>query len=195
VDVLAVVGVGNAPHALAPLGGVPVLVRSVRMLLAAGIAQVTVLVPEERRVQAAAVCSGLPVTVRAALAAEHGGEVVVVHDAVRPLAPPELAVAVLDALAAGHRAAVPVLPLTDTVKRLDGDGCLHGGVDRDELCVVQTPAACRAELLGTIGPTGPAGVVRAGVPVHTVAGHPMAFPLRTPADLRLAEAMLAEMIA
>jgi 2-C-methyl-D-erythritol 4-phosphate cytidylyltransferase len=198
MDVLAVVGVDDRPEAFATLNGVPVLVRAVRTVLSAGVAgHVTVVAPTARTEQVAGLCAELPVTVRTVLDADPGGEVVLLHDAVRPLAPARLASAVVDAVREGHPAAAPVLPLTDTVKQLDAGGRLHGGIDRESLRVVQTPVAVRADLLGRVGPVtvGAAGaVLRAGVPVHPVAGDPRAFPVRTPADLELAAAVLAGMI-
>ena len=198
MDVLAVVGVDDRPEVFASLDGVPVLVRSVRTLLSSGVAgHVTVFAPAARAGQIARLCVELPVTVEATLGAAPGAEVVLLHDAVRPLAPARLAHSVVDAVRQGHPAAAPVLPLTDTVKQLDGGGRLHGGIDRESLRVVQTPVAVKAEVLARVGAVraGAAGaVLRAGVPVHPVAGDPMAFPLRTPADLELAAAALAGMI-
>jgi 2-C-methyl-D-erythritol 4-phosphate cytidylyltransferase len=194
MDVLAVVGVDDRPEAFAVLDGVPVLVRAVRTVLSSGVAgHVTVVAPGARAAQVAGLCVELPVTVRTTLDAGPV-DVVLLHDAVRPLAPARLAHSVLDAVGQGHPAAVPVLPLTDTVKQLDAGGRLHGGIERDALRVVQTPVAVRADVLGLVGPflAGAAGaVLRAGVPVHPVAGDPMAFPVRTPADLELAAAVLA----
>jgi 2-C-methyl-D-erythritol 4-phosphate cytidylyltransferase len=199
MDVLAVVGVDDRPEAFASLDGVPVLVRSVRTLLSSGVAgHVTVVAPAAHAERVGGLCAELPVTVRTALdAGSFDLEVVLLHDAVRPLAPARLVHAVVDAVRQGHAAAVPVLALTDTVKRLDARGRLHGGTDREALRVVQTPVAVRADVLGTLGSVyaGAAGaVLRAGVPVHAVAGDPMAFPVRTPADLELAAAALAGMI-
>jgi 2-C-methyl-D-erythritol 4-phosphate cytidylyltransferase len=194
MDVLAVVGVDGRPDAFATLDGVPVLVRSVRMLLSSGVAgHVTVVAPAACAEQVGRLCVELPVTVGSRLAAGPvDAEILLLHDAVRPLAPARLATEVVDAVRRGHPAAVPVLPVTDTVKQLDAGGRLHGGIDRDALRIVQTPVAVRADLLGRLGPvmTGAAGaVLRTGVPVHAVAGDPAAFPVRTPAELELAAAL------
>ncbi len=208
MDVLAVVGVDDRPEAFASLDGVPLLVRAVRTLLSSGVAgHVTVVAPAARAEQVAGLCVELPVTLRTALVGGPGDvpvdvpvdvavDVVVLHDAVRPLAPARLASAVVDAVRQGHPAAAPVLPLTDTVKQLDAGGRLHGGIDRQSLRVVQTPVAVRADVLGLVGAVtvGAAGaVLRAGLPVYPVAGDPMAFPVRTQADLELAAAALAGM--
>jgi 2-C-methyl-D-erythritol 4-phosphate cytidylyltransferase len=79
-----------------------------------------------------------------------GAEIVVVHDAARPLASPALFHAVVDAVNAGADAAIPGLFLTDTVKRVtvEGDETLVvATLERDELVAVQTPQAFRRELL------------------------------------------------
>ncbi len=88
-------------------------------------------------------------SVRAGLAAVGDVDVVVVHDAARPLATPALFRAVVDALATGAAAAVPGLALIDTVKRVH-----HGAptrvlatLDRDDLVTVQTPQAFDAAVL------------------------------------------------
>ncbi len=89
-------------------------------------------------------------SVRRGLEFCHDAEVVVVHDAARPLASAALFQAVLDAVLAGADAAVPGMPLTDTVKRVIVDGgatLVAATVSRDELITVQTPQAFRRGLL------------------------------------------------
>ena len=75
-------------------------------------------------------------------------DVVVVHDAARPHATPLLFQAVVAALTAGAGAdaAIPALPITDTVKRVRY-GQVVGTVDRTDLVTVQTPQAFRAAVL------------------------------------------------
>jgi 2-C-methyl-D-erythritol 4-phosphate cytidylyltransferase len=73
-------------------------------------------------------------------------EIVVVHDAARPLASHELFKRVIDAVAAGADGAVPAIPVVDTLKRVD-DERIVATVARDDLVAVQTPQAFRAELL------------------------------------------------
>lgn len=207
---MVVVGGRCGPDVLEPVSGIPMLVRSVQVLLASGLVQrVQVLGTGERRDAVVEVCRGLPVDVRdsasvpvrahAAQRADHpagdgpGTRMVVVHDARRPLAPPALAEAVLEAVRGGHPAAVPVIPLADTVKLVDGDGLLRGAADRSGLRVVQTPQAFRAGLLPVdLDPLDAATVLAAsGVAVHTVAGDPLAFPVRTAWDLQLARLLAA----
>jgi 2-C-methyl-D-erythritol 4-phosphate cytidylyltransferase / 2-C-methyl-D-erythritol 2,4-cyclodiphosphate synthase len=93
-------------------------------------------------------------SVRAGLHAVPGdADVVVVHDAARPLASDALFTAVLDAVRAGADGAVPCLPVIDTVKRLDG-GRVVGTEDRSTLGLVQTPQAFRAATLRAAHATG-----------------------------------------
>jgi 2-C-methyl-D-erythritol 4-phosphate cytidylyltransferase len=77
-------------------------------------------------------------------------EIIVVHDAARPLASPALFHAVVDAVRGGADAAIPGLKLTDTIKQVvvEGDETfVTSTLDRDELVAVQTPQAFRRELL------------------------------------------------
>jgi len=69
-----------------------------------------------------------------------GAGVVLVHDAARPLASPELVTRVLAGLAGGADGAIPVVPVPDTIKRVRG-GEVVETLDRGELCAVQTPQA------------------------------------------------------
>lgn len=102
--------------------------------------------PQIRSLGADAVVAGgatRSASVRAGLAnvPETAG-IIVVHDAARPLADVELFLRVVAAVRNGADAAVPGVPVVDTLRRLDG-----GVVDRDELVAVQTPQAFRAETL------------------------------------------------
>jgi 2-C-methyl-D-erythritol 4-phosphate cytidylyltransferase len=82
-------------------------------------------------------------SVRAGLAAVPGSAtVVLVHDGARPLADPALFSRVIEAVRAGADAVVPVVPVVDTIRSLDG-----GVVDRSRLVAVQTPQGFRAEAL------------------------------------------------
>jgi 2-C-methyl-D-erythritol 4-phosphate cytidylyltransferase len=68
--------------------------------------------------------------------------VVLVHDGARPLADTALFSRVIAAVRAGADAVVPVVPVVDTIRSLDG-----GAVDRSRLVAVQTPQGFRAEAL------------------------------------------------
>ena len=73
-------------------------------------------------------------------------ELVLVHDAARPFASPALITRAI-AAAARHRAAVPVVPLVDTVKTIDASGTVTGTPDRARLRAVQTPQAFEFDVL------------------------------------------------
>jgi len=132
-------------------------------------------------------------------------EVVLVHDAARPLAPSELVDAVAAAVHAGAPAVVPVLPLADTVKQVDASGRVLATLDRSALRAVQTPQGFRRGVLeqahaGAAGlspdgaasdATDDAGLVeRVGVQVVVVPGADEAFKVTRPLDLQLAEVVL-----
>ena len=140
-----------------------------------------------------------------AVGARRGGRAVVRHTTVglgppaaRAFTPPSVINAVAAAVAAGAPAVIPVLPVTDTVKRVDGLGVVVDTPSRADLRIVQTPQGflvdvlCRAyETFPDDTTTDDAGLVeRLGIPVHTVAGHPHAMKITTPFDLAVAEAML-----
>ncbi len=200
----------QVPKAFVVLCGRSLLWRAVHGLLESGcIDQVIVAVAAHDAVHAADALGGVDrvrlVTggaqrsdsVRAALDAVPGTDVVLVHDAARCLTPGSVIRDVVAAVRAGHPAVVPVLPVTDTVKQVDADGAVVTTVDRSTLRVVQTPQGFDAGLLrrahaGDGGPaTDDAGLVeRLGERVTTVPGHPHAFKITTPFDLAVAEAVL-----
>jgi 2-C-methyl-D-erythritol 4-phosphate cytidylyltransferase len=134
-------------------------------------------------------------------AVDAGADVVVVHDAARPFASAVLFAAVVEAVRAGADAAVPVLPLVDTVKRVR-DGSIVGTEPRDELALAQTPQACRAQLLrdalakadeAGLDFTDDAGLLEwAGASIRTVAGEPRNFKVTTPEDLARADRILGD---
>jgi 2-C-methyl-D-erythritol 4-phosphate cytidylyltransferase len=126
-------------------------------------------------------------------------EVVVVHDAARPLASPRLFDAVIAAVAAGGvDGAVPGLAPRDTIKAVDGAGNVTTTLDRNTLVAVQTPQAFRARALrraheqaGT-GATDDAMLVEAlGGIVRVVPGEPGNLKITDPDDLGAAERLLA----
>ncbi len=137
-------------------------------------------------------------SVRAGLAAVPAeATVVVVHDAARPLASPALFEAVVAAVAgqSGADGAVPVLPVTDTLKRV-ADGQVIATVDREGLVAVQTPQAFRASVLrrahrDQAEGTDDASLLESiGATVRTVPGDPRNLKLTVPHDLVLAEILV-----
>jgi 2-C-methyl-D-erythritol 4-phosphate cytidylyltransferase len=86
-------------------------------------------------------------SVRAGLAAVPAeATIVCVHDAARPFASPALYESVIAAVRAGADGAVPGVPVTDTIKVVDGNRVV-ATLDRATLVAVQTPQAFRAEVL------------------------------------------------
>jgi 2-C-methyl-D-erythritol 4-phosphate cytidylyltransferase len=135
-------------------------------------------------------------SVRAALAAvPSDAEIIVVHDAARPLASPLLFAAVIAAVRAGADAAVPALPVSDTLKRVEGDRVIET-VPRDGLVAVQTPQAFRAGALrrahagGTDGSDDAVLVERAGGVVRVVSGEARNLKITVPDDLEVAAGMI-----
>ncbi|MFJ4850893.1 2-C-methyl-D-erythritol 4-phosphate cytidylyltransferase [Streptomyces sp. NPDC088733] len=208
----------GAPKALRTLGGVPILVHAVRaMTRARALSLVVVVAPPDgvAEVRALLDSHGLPEatdirivaggdtrqeSVRLGLAAlPDEVEVVLVHDAARPLVPVDMVEAVAAAVREGAAAVVPGLPLADTVKQIDpATGAVVGTPERALLRAVQTPqgfdrltlAKAHATVTGEV--TDDASMVeRLGVPVQVVPGHEEAFKVTRPLDLVLAEAVLA----
>lgn len=137
-------------------------------------------------------------SVRAGLAAvPEEAEVIVIHDAARPLASAGLFAAVVAALSGGADGAVPALALVDTVKRVH-QGVVVGTLDRTELVVVQTPQAFRAGPLraahsGSAEATDDSGLVEAaGGRVVVVPGEATNTKITSPADLAMARAAVAQ---
>lgn len=148
---------------------------------------------------AAAVAGGATrsASVRAGLdALRSDPDVVVVHDAARPLASPALFRAVIAAVRDGADAAVPGVAVADTLKRVAGARVVET-VDRDALVAVQTPqgfrpAALRAAHAGAADATDDAALVEAaGGTVVVVPGEADNFKVTEPADLERAAALLA----
>ena len=119
-------------------------------------------------------------------------DVIVVHDAARPLVSSSVFQAVIAEVRGGADAVVPVVPLTDTIRRRTG-----GAIDRNELVAVQTPQAFRSGLLRSAHErdteaTDDATVVEAvGGHVVFVDGERRNLKITTPYDLELAAAWLA----
>jgi 2-C-methyl-D-erythritol 4-phosphate cytidylyltransferase len=140
-------------------------------------------------------------SVRAGLACvPDSADVVVVHDAARPLASRQLFARVIAAVRAGADAAVPGVPVTDTVKRVSA-GRVIETVPRDDLVTVQTPQAFRRGALqaahaGDGIETDDAALVEAaGGSVVVVEGEARNFKLTIVDDLELAQALIQEVRA
>ncbi len=129
-------------------------------------------------------------------------DVVLVHDAARAFAPPEMIRRVVETVRSGAGAVVPVLPVTDTIRSTDDGRHSAGMVHRGRLRAVQTPQGFAPDTLRVAhaavddgshpmdraAMTDDAGLVEAqGGEVTLVAGDPAAHKITTPADLADAE--------
>ena len=200
----------GAPKALRDLAGEPLLVHAVRGLRACPqIGPVVVAAPAPDVEEVARLLAAYDVlvvaggaqrqdSVRLALAALPGEvDLVLVHDAARCLVPAPVVEAVVEALHAGAAAVIPVLPMSDTVKQVDGTRVV-GTLDRAVLRAVQTPQGFRRDVLerahaaSCSAATDDAWLVEAlGEVVSTVPGNDEGFKITRPLDLVLAEAVLA----
>jgi 2-C-methyl-D-erythritol 4-phosphate cytidylyltransferase len=129
-------------------------------------------------------------------------EVIVVHDAARPVSGPALFAAVLAALSDEDVAgAVPGLPPGDTIKVVDEEGWVVSTPLRRTLVAVQTPQAFRATVLREAhadpdpSATDDAMMVEAaGGRIRVVPGEPENLKITTPGDLDVAERVLAQRV-
>jgi 2-C-methyl-D-erythritol 4-phosphate cytidylyltransferase len=201
------------PKAFLDLGGQPLLLWAALAFDHAPSVQLVVAVVPEEELEAA---RGLLGTLETSIAVVPGGRrrqdsvleglkqvpdgfegVVLVHDAARPLVDVPLIEDVAHA-AAEEGAALPVLPVVDTIKRLRG-GRVTETLDREELGAAQTPQGFRFDLLMSayeaafrdqVTVTDEAmAVERIGAPVRVVRGSPRNRKITTPEDLAWAESL------
>ena len=210
----------GVPKAFCELEGRTLVERAVVCLLESGVVEhVVVAVPADRVDQArlalgdrvTVVAGGTDRTESVSLAlsaltvlpvfsATGPPEFVLVHDAARALTPAALIVRVVEALRAGHRAVVPALPLSDTIKAVDANGVVLGTPERAGLRAVQTPQGFATDLLARAyrahqsagnAVTDDASLVEyVGGQVQVVDGDPLAFKITTQLDLLLAQAIV-----
>jgi 2-C-methyl-D-erythritol 4-phosphate cytidylyltransferase len=213
--VIAAAGSGQrlgtgGPKAFVELAGRPLLEWTLDAVRgAASIAEVIVAAPpgSESRVSelgVLAVAGGEHRSESVANALELAGEeLVLVHDAARPLVTAGLVDAVIDELAAeeGVAGVIAAAPVTDTIKQASGDGRVERTIDRSRLWSVQTPQAFRASVLrealsdpdAVAEATDEAMLVeRAGGAVLIHSAPPENIKVTTPVDLRAAELLLRE---
>lgn len=201
----------DRPKALVPVGGAPLYIYSIRTFASLPFVREIVLVlpgewvdrvrpPRDVRVVAGgarrqdSVRNGLKAT-------DPSSDVVLVHDAARPFATPRLIRAVAEA-ARRHGAAVPGVPVVDTIKIVDGRGRVVETPPRDRMRAAQTPQGFRRELLveayrraGRRDATDDVQLVeRIGGRVVVVEGDPANYKLTTPEDFRRAEAKLVRRV-
>ncbi len=125
-------------------------------------------------------------------------DLIAIHDGARPLVPQAV---IRDAVARASLtgAAVPAVPLTDTVKRVEGGQAVET-VDRSQLWAVQTPQIFEAGLIraaiqkaledGTVLTDDCGAVERLGMPVTLTQGSRENIKITTPIDLLIGEAIL-----
>ncbi|MDT6985187.1 2-C-methyl-D-erythritol 4-phosphate cytidylyltransferase [Streptomyces lusitanus] len=213
----------GAPKALRALGGTPMLVHAVRAMAdSRAVSLVVVVAPPDGAGEVKSLLDANAVPERTDVLVVPGGEtrqesvklgldalppgydIVLVHDAARPLVPVDTVDAVVEAVRDGAPAVVPALPLADTVKQVEpaaAPGAPEPVVatpDRSLLRAVQTPQGfdratlVRAHETVTDDVTDDASMVeQLGLTVVTVPGHEEAFKVTRPLDLVLAEAVLA----
>ena len=207
----------EVPKALVELSGRPLVWWAARGLRAGGVGTIVVTAPaasldEFRAVIAdiggvevvagsdrsrqASVALGL-----AALGQRNEGDVVLVHDAARPLTPAQVTARVIDAVRAGAGAVIPVLPVTDTLKSVDASGVVTGTPRRADMVAVQTPQgfhldailrahrdfAEKGEEEASAAPDDAALVEAAGLPVVLVRGSERSMKITRPIDLAIAQ--------
>ncbi|MGW5903146.1 2-C-methyl-D-erythritol 4-phosphate cytidylyltransferase [Streptomyces althioticus] len=213
----------GAPKALRALGGTPMLVHAVRAMAdSRAVSLVVVVAPPDGAGEVKSLLDAHALPERTDVLVVPGGEsrqesvklgldalpegydIVLVHDAARPLVPVDTVDAVIEAVRDGAPAVVPALPLADTVKQVEPAAApgepepVVATPDRSTLRAVQTPQGFdRATLVrahGTVTDdvTDDASMVeQLGLTVVTVPGHEEAFKVTRPLDLVLAEAVLA----
>lgn len=212
----------EVPKALVELSGRPLVWWAARGLRAGGVGTIVVTAPAASldefragiadiggvevvagsdRSRQASVALGL-----AALGQRNEGDVVLVHDAARPLTPAQVTARVIDAVRAGASAVIPVLPVTDTLKSVDASGVVTGTPRRADMVAVQTPQGFRWDVLTraheagaslgadeAVAATDDAGLVEAiGAVVHTVAGDERSLKVTRPLDLSLAQLLAGQ---
>lgn len=208
---------GATPKQFLPLGGRPIIDRTLAALAASPLVDaIVVALPADtpspwrdaiaRYPKVAAVVDGgreRQDSVRNALAAvPEAAEVVLVHDGVRPFVSPGLIRAVVEG-ALEHGAVVPTVPVLETVKRWNADRSSLETTDRSALMRAQTPQGFRAAILrdacskaaaaGLLGTDDASLAEAAGYPVTPVPGDDRNIKITTPDELRMAEGLLREM--
>ena len=200
----------DAPKAFLALGGLSLLTRSA--LAMSAVADVLIIAaPADALEEASAQLAQVDAEIHIVAGGEHRQEsvanalrmvpedvsIVLVHDAARPLVPIEVTQNVVTAIRNGAKAVIPVLPLVDTIKRVNNHGIAIETVDRNQLRRVQTPQGFdRATLeLAYQNPevvaTDDAGLMDAlGIPVLTVPGDERALKITTMTDVQHALSLL-----
>jgi 2-C-methyl-D-erythritol 4-phosphate cytidylyltransferase len=201
---------GEVPKAVRPLAGRPLVSWSVAALAAGGVTEVVVVVGDGLQDVFAEALTDAPIpwrlvvggatrqeSVARGIAALPAGEIVLVHDAARPLVPVEVVRGVVEAVRSGAPAVIPVVPMSDTIRQVGDAGSVV--VDRSGLRAVQTPQGFARDVLVSAHAaaagsdyTDDAAVCEAsGYEVVLVPGSREALKITEPYDLAVAEAIVA----
>ncbi|MFW6597549.1 2-C-methyl-D-erythritol 4-phosphate cytidylyltransferase [Propionibacteriaceae bacterium Y2011] len=211
---------GGVPKALRELGGVPLLVHAARGLLAGGVTHLVIGIRPGDEADFARAAEQLRLgadrlrlvgggerrqdSVRLALAAARQlaptAQVVLVHDAARPLTPASVVAEVIASVRSGARSVVPAVPVVDSIRQLADGG--SRALDRAGLVAVQTPqgfdlatlvAAHEQVAARGLDVTDDAAACEAiDVPTRLVAGSTDALKITNHVDLVVAEQLLAD---
>ena len=200
----------DVPKAFLALGGLSLLTRSA--LAMSTVADVLIIAaPADSLDEASAQLAQVDAEIHIVAGGEHRQEsvanalrmvpddvsIVLVHDAARPLVPVEVTQNVVAAIRGGAKAVIPVLPLVDTIKRVNNNGIAIETVDRNQLRRVQTPQGFERATLDLayenpeVVATDDAGLMDAlGIAVLTVAGDERSLKITTMADVKHALSLL-----
>lgn len=204
------------PKAMREIAGTPMLVHAIKALAASPVVDVVVVAAPADMVDDVRALVGGPdygadvhvvaggdtrpeSVARALINLPDDVDVVLVHDAARPLVPVEVVTSVATAVRDGHPAVIPVIGVVDTIKEVTDDGDILRTVPRASLRATQTPQGFARAVLQRAhaevdeAVTDDAGMVESlGIPVHAVAGHEESFKVTRPIDVLLAEAVIAK---
>ncbi len=220
--VIAAGGIGirmdsKIPKQFIRISGKPILLHTIASISSLQeIVQIVIALPPEHIHEAESILSNQPV--RAEILCVPGGstrqdsvrsgvayvrqdtDVIMVHDAVRPLCDHEVMVHVLNE-AWKKGAAVPCLPVAETIMRISQKGRMLVTPPREELYAIQTPQAFHAGILksaldraheeGFVGTDESSVVRRAGYRVTVVPGSPDNIKITRPLDLDIAESLIS----
>ncbi|HYR28211.1 MAG TPA: 2-C-methyl-D-erythritol 4-phosphate cytidylyltransferase [Thermoanaerobaculia bacterium] len=203
-------GGGPVPKQFHPLAGKPIIQHVIeRFLLDANVARVIVpvaapllsTIKNSERVSFVAGGETRQESVANGLKEAADAELIAVHDAVRPLFSHEMFATVI-AAAREVGAALPVIPVADTIHVMSDHATVESTLDRTMLAAAQTPQCFRADILRDViaraaqeGITGTdeAGLAaRFGYTVKAVPGDPRNLKITVPEDLAIAESYLQQ---
>lgn len=208
---------GPTPKVMLKLTGQAVVAMSVEAMAAGGCTHAVVVVNPQTADQFTAHLAGSPIpvtmtpgganrqaSVRAGIRAVtddpdlRDAEVVLVHDAVRPMVPAHVVESVVEAVRGGAAAVIPAVPIADSIRLLDEDGG-SSVVSRDRLRAVQTPQGFPLDVLTSSHEaaadregqfTDDASICEAmGHAVQIVPGSRMGMKITEPTDLTVAKAL------